>query len=99
MDTAILVIVRRDSAFLTMNTDDLKGGLFPRIDFRHGESSDDLKSRVLKSTGVDVSLDMSTASEITYLVETSQKALPHFFALYSGQYQGKIDRAIPRWTK
>jgi hypothetical protein len=99
METAILVIVRRDSAFLTMNTDDLKGGLFPRIDFRHGESSDDLKSRVLKSTGVDVSLDMSTASEITYLVETSQKALPHFFALYSGQNQGKIDRAIHRWTK
>lgn len=97
MEQAILIIFKRDYGCLVRKTDDLSGGLFPRLDYVAGDSQETVEERVLMETGLEVDVDMSRVDEVSFLIETPQRALPHLFALYTGPKQGVIDQEKHCW--
>lgn len=97
MEQAILIICRRDWGCLARKTADLSEGLYPRIAYASGDSPETVKERVRMETGLNIDVDMSIANDICFLSESSQRALPHLFALYSRQQQGSIDQKKHRW--
>ena len=55
VEQAILIIFKSDYGCLVRKTDDLSGGLFPRLDYVVGDSQETVEERVLMETGPCVS--------------------------------------------